>query len=198
MSLWCHLDRFRLRPSKFPPIRSENANIWMPGLTAKLPVLHQSDGSIRYGRQKKWVNHWSFNWVSVEKTLKVSPPSPLSCKNPPRRSWQVKALSNGGQLLIADSQPCECTVHNLKTGIRLLLLGVYCKSATVSLMLIYTKFYLFKYTFAIISLFLFRKMYFMLFSLSSPDIATFMTTNAAEICKIVIETCVNHKEVITS
>ena len=40
----------------------------------------------------------------------------------------------------------------------------------------------------------------MLFSLSSPNIATLMTTNTVKICKvqIVIATCVNHKEVITS
>ena len=43
-------------------------------------------------------------------------------------------------------------------------------------------------------------MYFVLFSLSSPNIATLMTTNAVEICKvqIVIATCVNHKELTTS
>ena len=137
------------------------------GLHPLLKLL-QSESSILYGSQD-------------------TPPSPLSCKIPPRHS--LNGGWGGGQLLIArDFQPYDCTVQNLKTRIRWLSLGVYCKSAMVSLMIIYTKFYLFKYTFSIVSLnILFRKIYFMLFSLCSPNIA-----------HIVIATCVNHKEVIVS
>ena len=43
----------------------------MPWLTAKQPVLLQSEAGIMNARQQnfKLVNHRTFNWVSVEKTL---------------------------------------------------------------------------------------------------------------------------------
>ena len=46
-------------------------------LTAKLLVFIQSEAGIINVRQVKMVNHTSFNWVSVENTLEVSPPAGL-------------------------------------------------------------------------------------------------------------------------
>ena len=55
MSLWCHLDRFRPHPSKFPPIRSKNANIyvWADSQTKSVPPIR----SEYFVWQKKLLNY---------------------------------------------------------------------------------------------------------------------------------------------
>ena len=76
MSLWwvCDVILTGLGPTliDFPPIRRENANIGMTWLSAKLLVLLQSEARICNARQKKLVNHRSFNWVSFVKTQDIS------------------------------------------------------------------------------------------------------------------------------
>ena len=85
-------------------------------LTAKLPVLLRSEAGILNARQEKLVNHKSFNWVRVEKTLEVSPPDGSSFKTPLiRRSWLraklKKTVYHKSYQLVSVEKTLGCNVY---------------------------------------------------------------------------------------
>ena len=89
----------------------------MPWLTAKQPVLLQSEANIMNAKQQKLVNHRRFNWVSVEKTLAVSPLALPSCKTPPiRRSWlraKLKTVNYRSYNLASVEKTLGCVAYLL-------------------------------------------------------------------------------------